>query len=113
VGFNVRRPPLTTNYLIADVFWIGTEPLRLGEKMDILCGTQRCSAQIEKISEIIDPVSLRIICTNADQLTDSQVASVKIKLDSPMCVDPFDRLPELGRFAIVQDDRIAGGGIIK
>jgi len=113
VGFDISHPPLTIDYLIADVFCIGTEPLRPGGKIDILCGTQRCSAQIEKISEIIDPVSLKIICTNADQLTDSQVASVKIKLDSPMCVDPFDRLPELGRFAIVQDDRIAGGGIIK
>ena len=75
--------------------------------------TQRRSAQIEKISKIIDPVSLKVMCTDAYQLADSQVANVEIKLDSPMCVDPFDRLLELGRFAMVQDGRITGGGIAK
>ncbi|HUU17695.1 MAG TPA: DNA-3-methyladenine glycosylase I [Sedimentisphaerales bacterium] len=71
------------------------------------------NVQIENISKIIDPVSLKVICTDAAQLTDSQVASVKIKLDSPICVDPFDKLPELGRFAIVQNGRITGGGVVK
>ena len=113
VGFDIHHPPLRTDYLVSDVFWIDTKPLRPGGKIDILCGTQHRSAQIEKISKIIDPVSLKVIYTDAEQLTDSQVASVKIKLDSTMCVDPFDRIPELGRFAIVQHGRIAGGGIVK
>jgi len=113
VGFDMRYPPLITDNLTADVFWIGTEPLRPGGKIDILCGTRRCSAQLEEISKIISPVNLKVISTNAVQLTDSQVASVKIKLDSPMCVDPFDKLPELGRFAIVQNVRITGGGVVK
>ncbi|MBW7989258.1 MAG: GTP-binding protein [Planctomycetes bacterium] len=113
VGFDIRHPPLITDYLTADVFWIGTEPLRTGRKIDFLCGTRRCSAQVENISKIISPVNLEVICTDADELQDSQVASVKIKLDSPVCVDPFDKLPELGRFAIVQNGRITGGGVVK
>ncbi len=113
VGFDIRHPPLITDYLTADVFWIGTEPLRTGGKIDFLCGTRRCAAQIENISKIISPASLKVICTNADELQDSQVASVKIKLDSFICVDPFDKIPELGRFAIVQNGKITGGGIIR
>jgi len=113
VGFDIRHPPLITDYLTADVFWIGAEPLQTNGKIDFLCGTRRCSAQIENISKIISPVNLEVICTNADELQDSQVASVKIKLDSPVCVDPFDKLPELGRFAIVQNGRITGGGVVK
>ncbi len=113
VGFDIHQPPLTTDYLIADLFWIGTKPLRTGRKIDFLCGTLQCSAQIEKISKIIDPASLKVTCINAKQLTDSQVGNVEIKLDSPICVDPFDKIPELGRFAIAQNGRIMGGGIIK
>ncbi len=113
VGFDIRHPPLITDYLTADVFWIGAEPLQTNGKIDILCGTQRCSAQIENISKIISPALLKVICTDADELQDSQVASVKIKLVSPMCVDPFDKLPELGRFAMVRNGRITGGGVVK
>ena len=113
VGFNASYPPLTTDCLTAEVFWIGTEPLRPGNKIDILCGTQRSSAQIDEISKIIEPTCLKVICTNAKQLTDSQVATVKIKLDSSVCIDPFEKIPEIGRFAIVQDGTIAGGGIVK
>lgn len=113
VGFNICQRPLITDCLTANVFWIGAEPLQTSGKIDILCGTRRCSARIENISKIIDPASLKVICTDADKLTDSQVASVKIKLDSPMCVDPFDKLPELGRFAIVRNGRITGGGVVK
>jgi sulfate adenylyltransferase subunit 1 (EFTu-like GTPase family) len=113
VGFDIHDPPFTTDYLIAEVFWIGAEPLHTNSKIDFLCGTRRCSAQVENISKIISPANLKVICTNADELQDSQVASVKIKLDSPMCVDPFEKLPELGRFAIAQNGRINGGGVIK
>jgi len=113
VGFDINNPPMTTDYLIADVFWIDTEPLRPGNKIDILCGTRRCSAQIENISKIISPANLEVTCTDAEELQDSQVASVKIKLDSPICVDQFDKIPELGRFAIVQNGRITGGGVVK
>jgi len=90
VGFNICRPPLTTDYLIADVFWIGTKPLRPNGKIDFLCGTQRCSAQVGKISEIIYPANLKVVGTNANQITDSQVGNPEIKPDSPICVDPFD-----------------------
>ena len=113
VGFNPCHPPLVTDGLIADIFWIGTEPLKLAEEIDILCGTQYCSAHIEKIVEIIDPASLDTICKNAEQLLESQIANVRIKLNCPVCVDPFDEIAELGTFAIVHKGEISGGGIVK
>ena len=113
VGFNACHPPLVTAGLIADIFWIGTRPLKLAEEISILCGTQCCSAHIEKIMEIIDPASLCVVCKNAGQLLESQVANVRIKLASVICIDPFDEIVELGSFAIVHNGRISGGGVIK
>ncbi|MFC1677131.1 GTP-binding protein [Planctomycetota bacterium] len=113
VGFNVCHPPITTDSLKANVFSISTEPLKPTDKITILCGTQQSSAKIEEITRIIDPTSLKVIATDAERIADSQVATVKIKLDRPICVDPFDKIAELGRFAIVRNGKIAGGGIIK
>ena len=113
VGFNVCHPPLTTDFVIAEVFWVGAKSLKPDDKIDVLCGTRHCPGRIEKISEILDPPCLDVNLNYVNQLAECQVATVKINLDSPICIDPFDELPELGRFAIFQDSKIAGGGIFK
>jgi bifunctional enzyme CysN/CysC len=112
IGFNVDSAPLITDRLSVRVFWISPRPLQVNAEVEVLCGTQSRRVHIEKIAKVIHPVSLETIETNAARLDDSQVAEVVIRTDSPMCVDSFDEVPELGRFAILQDDRIAGGGVI-
>ena len=113
VGFNVCHPPLITDLLITELFWIGAESLKPGDRIYISCGTDSCSGQIEKISGIHDPACLEVKFNHVDQVAESQVANVGIKLASPICIDPFDDLPDLGRFAIFGDNKITGGGIFK
>lgn len=113
VGFNVCHPPLITDLLITEVFWIDANSLKPNDKIDILCGTNSCSGQIKRISDIYDPVCLDVKLNHVDQLAESQVANVRIKLDSPICIDPFEYLPDLGRFTIFHDNKITGGGIFK
>lgn len=113
VGFNICHSPMLVGSLNVELFWIDAEVLKPGDEVNILCGTQHCSAKIEKITQIIDPTSLNNIKSEVEQLTNSQVGYVEITLDSSLCVDRFDSIPELGRFAIVRNNIIAGGGIIK
>lgn len=61
---------------------------------------------------MIDPMSLETIETEAACVKDSQVAEIIIRTDVPMCIDPCGVVPELGRFALLRDGRIAGGGVI-
>jgi bifunctional enzyme CysN/CysC len=112
VGFNVESAPLVTNQLSARVFWIGPRSLEADGKIEILCGTQSQQGFIERIAKVIDPISLETIGTEVARLNDFQVGEVVVRTESPMCIDPFDFLPELGRFAILQDGKIAGGGVI-
>lgn len=113
VGFNVCHPPLTTDFLIAKVFWLGVDSLKPTDKIDILCGTQRCRGHVEKIMDIINPISPDIDCSRFDQLAESQIANIGIKLDFPICIDLFDKLPGLGKFGLLQDNRIVGGGTFR
>jgi bifunctional enzyme CysN/CysC len=112
VGFDGDNAPVITRRLTARVFWISPRPLAVNDGIEILCGTQSRGAHVESVARVVDPVSLKVIETEATRLDDSQVAEVIIRTDSPICIDPFDAVPELGRFAILQNRRTAGGGVI-
>jgi len=113
IGFDVSSPPLIADYLIAHAFWIDAKPINPADEVDILCGTQYCSGQVETISEIQIPACLETDCVYTRKLNDLQAADVRIKLNSPICVDPFNEIPGLGRFATIQYNRITGGGVLE
>ncbi len=112
VGFDAHRTPAITDRFTARVFWIHSRPLAVNDRIEILCGTQNRAGQVENITRVIDPVSLKAAPAQTTRIEDSQVAEITIRTASPLCIDPFDVVPELGRFAILQDQRIAGGGIV-
>lgn len=112
VGFNIESGPLVTDRLLTRVFWISPRALKAKGRIEVLCGTQSNQGCVERIAEVIDPFSLETVGTEVACLSDFQVGEITIRLESPMCVDPFNVLPELGRFAILQDGRIMGGGVV-
>jgi sulfate adenylyltransferase subunit 1 (EFTu-like GTPase family) len=112
VGFDAEYAPVVTDHLTPKVFWIGPRPLETNGRIELLCGTQSRTGTVETIARVIDPVCLETIETAATTLDVSQVGQIAIHTDAPMCIDPFDVTPELGRFAIIQNGRIAGGGVI-
>lgn len=113
VGFNNCHPPLITDRLTTDLFWIYDKPLQREDKIYISCGTNSCSGQIEKISDIRDLSCPEVKLNYIEQLAQLQFATVLIKLDSPICIDLFSDLPDLGRFSVFQNNKILGGGIFK
>jgi bifunctional enzyme CysN/CysC len=112
VGCHAANGPLVTDEFQARMFWISPQPLAVDSRIDVLCGTQSRRGHAARITRLIDPVSLETRPTDAGRVDDSQVAEIVVHTDLPMCIDPFDVVPELGRFAILQGDRITGGGVI-
>jgi len=106
-------PPLTTDYIIADIFWIADEPLIPNDKIVILSGTLSTPGCIESISNIKDPANWDIKTFSENQLNQPNVTTVAIKLKKAICVDPFDKLQELGRFAVLKSGKITGVGILR
>jgi bifunctional enzyme CysN/CysC len=112
VGFARDHAPVITDRLSARAFWIDPQPLDARARIEVLCGTQSRGGRVEAITRVIDPVSLEAVASQAARLDDSQVGEITIRTDAPLCVDPSDRGLELGRLAILQSARIAGGGIL-
>jgi sulfate adenylyltransferase subunit 1 len=111
VGFNIGSTPLVTDRLLCRVLWIDPHSLDVDDSIEVLCGTQKRKGRVERIANVMDPVSLVTIGTEVVRLNDFQVGEIVIRTETPMCADSFNILPELGRFAILQDGKIMGGGV--
>ena len=105
-----RLPRVTADFK-ATIFWMSQKPLPIGEKFNLKLATQASEAQIKKIHKLMDSSSLELINRN-DEIRETEVAEVEIETTKPLVFEDFNYLPPLGRFVIVKDEDIAGGGII-
>ena len=104
--------PIEANRVHADVFWIVREPMRSGRLYDLRLATQEVKCEIVSIDQVMDSSSLESTTEKREQLKRNEVGRLTIQTRSPLVIDNHDRIPKLGRFVIVDDDQICGGGTI-
>jgi small GTP-binding protein len=96
----------------ANIFWMDARAHQKGETLLFRCVTQEIPCQIEKIYKKFDPASMELIEEEASSISGAEVADVMIHLKSQAVVDPFNDIPEMGRFVLEKEGRPAAGGII-
>lgn len=104
--------PQTATRIRANIFWMGTRPWAVGEKLRLKLATQETGARIVRIAQVTDAATLETSAAGKDELARNDVAEVILETDRPIAFDAHDQNPTLGRFVIVQDRRVAGGGIL-
>jgi bifunctional enzyme CysN/CysC len=112
VASHEDETPIETNRFHADLFWIVREPLRVGRFYDLRLATQEVKCQIVSIERVMDSSTLEIKSDGREQLARNEVGRLTIQTRSPLVMDNHDRIPNLGRFVIVDDGKICGGGTI-
>jgi len=112
VASHSKDTPIETNRFHADLFWIARQPARLSHLYTARLATQEVKCQIVSLDEVMDSSSLERTPTKADQLARNEVGRLTIQTRAPIVLDNHDRLPPLGRFVLVDDGMICGGGII-
>jgi bifunctional enzyme CysN/CysC len=112
VASHSKDSPIETNRFHADLFWIARQPARLSHLYTARLATQEVKCQIVSLDEVMDSSSLERNPTKADQLARNEVGRLTIQTRAPIVLDNHDRLPPLGRFVLVDDGMICGGGII-
>jgi small GTP-binding protein len=96
----------------ANIFWMDSRAHQRGEILLFRCVTQEIPCQIEKIYKKFDPASMELIEEEASSISSAEVADVMIHLKGQAVVDPFNDIPEMGRFVLEKDGRPVAGGII-
>jgi bifunctional enzyme CysN/CysC len=112
VASHQSETPIEANRIHADVFWIVREPMRMGHLYDLRLATQEVKCEIVSINQVMDSSTLEATKEKRQQLERNEVGRLTIQTRSPLVIDNHNRIPTLGRFVIVDDGEICGGGTI-
>jgi bifunctional enzyme CysN/CysC len=112
VASHQDETPIETNRFHADLFWIVREPLRVGHFYDLRLATQQVKCQIASIEQVMDSSTLETTSGGREHLERNEIGRLTIETRGPLVIDNHDRIPNLGRFVIIDDGQICGGGTI-
>ena len=112
VASHENETPIETNRFHADLFWIVREPLRVGHLYSLRLATQDVKCQVVSIERVMDSSTLESKGDGREQLERNEIGRLIIQTRGRLVIDNHDRIPNLGRFVIIDDGQICGGGTI-
>lgn len=106
-----EKQPLVSSRFKVNIFWVGKAPFVKNKNYKLKIGTMRSSVKLVEIISIIDAAELNID-TYKDQIERHDVAECIFETSKPIAFDPISESELNGRFVIVDNYEISGGGII-
>ncbi len=103
--------PKVSHTFKANIFWLGKKPMVMGKKYKLKINTSRESVFLESIINVIDASELTTE-KNKKKIDRHDVAECIFKTLKPIAFDLYTDVQYTGRFVIIDDYEIAGGGII-
>jgi bifunctional enzyme CysN/CysC len=100
----------TTSELRASVFWMGRKPLQLGRRYRLKLLTQEVDCELTGISKVIDAATLA--SSPRSEVGRYEVAELSLRTRTPILADRYQDLSSSGRFVLVDDLEVAGGGTV-
>lgn len=110
VKANENQPIVSSRFRV-NIFWVGKVPLIKNKNYKLKIGSTRITVKLVEILNIIDAAELNID-TFKDQIERHDVADCILETVKPIAFDPISEIERSGRFVIVDNYEISGGGII-
>jgi bifunctional enzyme CysN/CysC len=104
--------PHVARRLRANLFWMGKKPFEMGRSYFLKLGTAKIPVRLGKINVVIDASETQGK-QEKTQVERHDVADVILELQKPLACDRIELLESTGRFVIVDNYEIAGGGIVR
>ncbi len=105
--------PLVSTTFRANLFWLGRRPLTLNASYLIRLGTREVECRVAAIHRIVDADNLSLDAQDANTVVQrNEVAEVTIQAKAPLAFDLYADFETTGRFVLVDDYDVSGGGII-
>jgi bifunctional enzyme CysN/CysC len=103
--------PIVTTLFDANLFWMGKNHLEKGKNYILKLTTQEIPCEIAEFKRVIDASTLETL-PNRNYIVKNDVAELTLRTKYPVAFDTFGAIPETGRFVIVDEYDVCGGGII-
>lgn len=110
---HIDDPPQVLTSVVTSLFWLGRRHLRTGKSYILKLATQEVDCMVSSIGNVIDTSSLASVGDVTTEVAGNEVATVTLDLKRPVACDSFGTVMETGRFVIVDENDLAGGGIIR
>lgn len=107
-----EQTALVSSRFKAHIFWLGRSPLVKGRQYRLKLATSRMAVTVAEILHVMDASDLHLK-NNKQQLDRHDVGEVIFEAAKPLAFDPAGMIEGTGRFVIVDNYEIAGGGIIR
>jgi bifunctional enzyme CysN/CysC len=107
-------PPYTLTCFKARVFWLGKRPFMPSRKYRLKLATQEAECQIEKLERVIDAATLQTVQRPGSEpyVGRHEAAELTLRTKKPVAFDAINEVAATGRFVIVDEFDVAGGGVI-
>ncbi len=107
-------PPFELSRFKARLFWLGKKPFTKGRTYKLKLATQEVECSIESVEKVIDASSLETVARKPEEIHVGrhEVAELTLHTKKPVAFDVHADIAALGRFVIVDEFDVAGGGII-
>ncbi|KAJ6230654.1 translation factor [Anaeramoeba flamelloides] len=108
-------PPSRVSSFQAKITLLNASPsLTINSKPRLFVHTLSCICNVDTMLQLLNPESAdEILKKKPSVLNGGDTAIVVLKPQAPICVEPFDRYPKLGRFMLMMSKKLIGYGIIK
>src|SRR6201996_8976261 len=91
---------------------MGDKPFAIGKRYNVKLLTQEIECQLVSVDRGIDAISLDAFSGVRYAVVKNEVAEVTIQARAPIVMDNHDKIDTTGRFVIVDERAVAGGGIV-
>ncbi|MEM4248054.1 MAG: adenylyl-sulfate kinase, partial [Candidatus Nanoarchaeia archaeon] len=106
-----EKIPIVSTKFQANVFWMGRYPFIKGKRYKLKIGSDRTFTELVDVLNVIDASDLNSF-KGKQQLDRHDVGLCILETNKPIAFDLIDEIENTGRFVIVDNYDIAGGGII-
>ncbi len=103
--------PQVSSRLRVNLFWLGRSPLGEGKDYFLRLGTARVPMRVERVEQVLDASTLAT--AERDEVARNEVADCVLKLGRAVALDLHADLAQTGRFVVIDDFEIRGGGIVR
>ncbi|HEV2330874.1 MAG TPA: adenylyl-sulfate kinase [Verrucomicrobiae bacterium] len=114
IGAPETSPPYELTKFKARVFWLGKRPFAKGRKYKLKLATQEVECEIDSIERVTDAATLAAVSRGPDGnfVGRHEVGELTIRTRKPVAFDAITEIVPTGRFVIVDDLDVSGGGVI-
>lgn len=103
-------PPQVSSLLRVEIFWMGKRPMALDRPYKLKVATAQTTVRLKTIDRVIDASNLKQ--SDKKEIGRHDVARCVLQTAAPVAFDLAGELEGTGRFVIVDEYDIAGGGIV-